>query len=402
MMSTLAVLLPPEPIGPATEFAYALSADGRSVQSHGEAPAALLPLPRGAGAEVVAVVPVQALSWHRVELPRGVAAGTPRLRAALEGVLEERLLDEPEALHFALQPKAAAGEAWVAACDRSWLQRALQLLEAADRPATRIVPEFTPEGSGALFAVGEPERALLVSAGEGGVLWLPLGAASLPLLPALPEDAPRVAEPAVAALAEQLLQTKLELEQPPQRWLRAAQSAWDLAQFEFASTGRTRAFKKLAAGWADWVRAPQWRPARWAAVLLVAANLLGLNAWAWKERSALAGKREAMQKVLTTTFPSVKVVVDAPVQMEREVAALRLRSGMASGRDFEALLAALGAAVPPGRTPAALEYSGGELRVRGLALVPDEFSALAANLKAQGYAAQLQGDGLVVRAEDAR
>jgi general secretion pathway protein L len=137
-------------------------------------------------------------------------------------------------------------------------------------------------------------------------------------------------------------------------------------------------------------------------VLLVAANLLGLNAWAWKERSALAGKREAMQKVLTTTFPSVKVVVDAPVQMEREVAALRLRSGMASGRDFEALLAALGAAVPPGRTPTAMEYSGNELRVRGLALVPQEFSALAANLKAQGYTAQLQGEGLVVKAEDAR
>ena len=402
MMSTLAVLLPPDPIGTATEFAYAMSADGRSVHGYGQSPAALLPLPRGAGAEVVAVVPVQALSWHRVDLPRGVAAGTPRLRAALEGLLEERLLDDPEALHFALQPRAATGEAWVAACDRGWLKRALQLLEAADRPATRIVPEFAPEGAGALFALGEPERAWLVSAGETGVLWLPLGAASLPLLPALPEDAPRVAEPAVAALAEQLLQAKLELEQPAQRWLRAAQSDWDLAQFEFASTGRTRALKKLASGWADWLRAPQWRPARWAAVLLVAANLLGLNAWAWKERSALAGKREAMQKVLTATFPNVKVVVDAPLQMEREVAALRQRSGMASGRDFEALLAALGAAVPPGRTPSAIEFTGSELRVRGLALGPQEFPALAANLKAQGYSAQLQGDSLVVTAEDAR
>jgi general secretion pathway protein L len=402
MMSTLAVLLPLEPTGSATEFAYALSSDGRSVQSHGEAAAALLPLPRGAGAEVVAVVPVQALSWHRVELPRGVTAGSPRLRAALEGLLEEQLLDDPEALHFALQPKMGTGEAWVAACDRGWLRRALQLLEAADRPATRIVPEFTPEGSGALFALGEPERALLVSAGEGGVLWLPLAAASLPLLPALSEDAPRVAEPAVAGLAEQVLQAKLELEPPAQRWLRAAQSAWDLAQFEFASSSRTRALKKFTAGWADWLRAPQWRPARWAAVLLVAANLLGLNAWAWKERSALADKREAMQKILTGTFPNVKVVVDAPLQMEREVAALRQRSGMPSGRDLETLLAALGGAVPTGRTPSALEFTSGELRVRGLALAPEEFKAMAANLKAQGFAAQSQGDAVVVTAEDAR
>jgi general secretion pathway protein L len=385
MMSTLAVLLPREPIGTATEFGFALSADGRSVQTHGQAPAALLPLPRGAGAEVVAVVPVQALSWHRVELPR-----------------EEHVLDDPDALHFALQPKPPAGQAWVAACDREWLRRSLQALEAVDRPATRIVPEFAPEGPDALFALGEPERGLLVAAGESGVLWAPLAAPSLALLPALPENAPHVAEPAVAGAAEQLLQCKLELEQPAQRWLRAAHSAWDLAQFEFASSGRSRALKKFAAGSADWLRAPQWRPARWAAALLVGANLLGLNAWAWKERSALADKRDEVRKVLTTTFPNVKVVVDAPLQMEREVAALRQRAGVASGRDLEALLAAVGNAVPAGRTPGALEFNGSELRLRGFMLSPEESAALAGKLKAQGFAAQLQGDTLVVTAEDAR
>jgi general secretion pathway protein L len=109
-----------------------------------------------------------------------------------------------------------------------------------------------------------------------------------------------------------------------------------------------------------------------------------------------------MQKILTGTFPNVKVVVDAPLQMEREVAALRQRSGMPSGRDLETLLAALGGAVPTGRTPSALEFTSGELRVRGLALAPEEFKAMAANLKAQGFAAQSQGDAVVVTAEDAR
>lgn len=402
MMSTLAVLLPLEPAGPANEFAFALSADGRTVHSHGQSPAALLPVPHGTGAEVVAVVPVQALSWHQVELPRGVAAGSPRLRAALEGLLEERLLDEPDALHFALQPRAPAGAAWVAACNREWLRRHLQALESAGRPATRIVPEFTPDGPPALHATGEAEHGQFVATGEAGVLWLPLVAASVPLLPALPEDAPRIAEPAVAGLAEQLLQHKVDLQQAPERWLRATQSAWDLAQFDFASSGRTRAMKKLASGWADWLRAPQWRPARWAAVVLVAANLLGLNAWAWKERSTLADKREAVRQALTTTFPNVKVVVDAPVQMEREVAALRQQSGVASGRDFEALLAALGSAVPPGRSPAGIDFTPGELRVRGLGLGPEEVAAVAASLKAQGFNLQAQGDVLVVTAEDAR
>ena len=148
---------------------------------------------------------------------------------------------------------------------------------------------------------------------------LPLSSQALALLPSLPEDTPCVAEPAVAELAEQVLHRPPVLQQAPQRWLQAAQSDWDLAQFEFSSSGRARAFKKLGTAWADVLAAPQWRAARWGALLLVAVNLVGLNAWAWRERSALEEKREAIRRTLTQTFPQVKVVVDAPVQMEKEV-----------------------------------------------------------------------------------
>src|SRR5690606_38929544 len=155
----------------ATEWAFALSPDGRTLQDHGTSPAALLPLPGGAGAEAVAVVPVQALAWHAVELPKGLAPGSPRLRAALEGLLEEQLLDEPETLHLALQPSPRPGEpAWVAICDRAWLRNALQLLEAAGRPATRIVPEFAPEGELALAVIGDAEQPVVVASSADGVL----------------------------------------------------------------------------------------------------------------------------------------------------------------------------------------------------------------------------------------
>ena len=199
-----------------------------------------------------------------------------------------------------------------------------------------------------------------------------------------------------------MLQKKVDLQQAPQRWLQATQSGWDLAQFEFASSGRARAMKKMASGWSDLLRAPHWRPARWADVLLVAANVLGLNAWAWKERSALDAKRDAIRSTLTQAFPQVKVVVDAPVQMAREVALLRQSTGVASGRDLESMLAALGAAVPPGRTVAGLEFNGSQLQVRGLGLAPEELAAVAASLKAQGYAAAAQGELLVITPEDAR
>jgi general secretion pathway protein L len=402
-MSSLIVSLPLEPASGATEWAYALTPDGRTLADHGKAPAALLPQPRGAGAEVVAVVPVQALAWHRVDLPKGMAAGSPRLRAALEGLLEEQLLDEPEALHLALQPGARGGEpAWVAACDRAWLRNALQLLEAADRPATRIVPEFAPEGDPMLVVIGDPRQPLAVAASADGVIALPLDHATLPLLPALAADAPRLAEPAVAGVAEQLLGHKLTLQQAPQRWLQSARTRWDLAQFDFASSARARALKKLATGWGEVLHGAPWRPARWGAVVLVVANLVGLNAYAWKERASLEGKREALRQTLTQTFPQVKVVVDAPLQMEREVQALRQQTGTASPRDLDALLAVLAEALPPGHTPAALEYSAGELRATGLALGRDEVRGIAARLKTLGYLASGDGDSLAIVAEDGR
>ncbi len=400
-MSALLVFLPAQPISAATEFKYALTRDGSTVEAHGSAQAALLPAPTRAGTEVVAVVPAAMMSWRRLELPKGTSAGSPRLRAVLEGLLEDQLLDEPDTLHFAVQPQVKPSEpVWVAVCDRGWLRSAVQVLEAAERPAARIVPEFAPAGVPTLYALGDPQDASLILAGSDGVMSLPLSSQALALLPSLPEDTPCVAEPAVAELAEQVLHRPPVLQQAPQRWLQAAQSDWDLAQFEFSSSGRARALKKLGTAWADVLAAPQWRAARWGVLLLVAVNLVGLNAWAWRERSALEEKREAIRRTLTQTFPQVKVVVDAPVQMEKEVASLRQATGTTSGRDLEAMLGALSAASPSGRVVSGVEYSPGESRVKGLAYTPDEVRAVVAALKSQGFAATMQGDTLVITPEN--
>jgi general secretion pathway protein L len=90
------------------------------------------------------------------------------------------------------------------------------------------------------------------------------------------------------------------------------------------------------------------------------------------------------------------------VQMEREVTALRQQTGAASGRDLEALLGALAAALPPGRTPAALEFNGAELRVTGLGLAAGDLPGMAGTLKGLGYVATQQGDTLVLAAEDVK
>lgn len=396
-MSSLVVLLPTHPPAANTEFDFAVTNDGATVAHHGIAAAQLLPSATRAAVEVVALVPASMISWHRVELPKGVSAAQQRLRAVLEGLLEDQLLDEPEALHFALQPQArTTGAQWVATCDRSWLRACVVALEQAGRPATRIVPEFAPEGDPALYAIGDPDQPMLVVAGAQGVTALPLSSQALGLLPSLPEDTAFIAEPAVAAAAEQIIQRQPLLRHPAERWLQASRSSWDLAQFEFSSSGRARAIKKLGTAWADLLAGPQWKPARWGAVLLLALNLVGLNAWAWRERSALDDKRVAIRTTLTSTFPQVKTVVDAPVQMEREVATLRQATGASSGSDLEAMLGVLSTAVPAQTTVAGVEFSNGELRAKGLAIAPADAANIVGTLKSQGYSAAMQGDIVVM------
>lgn len=399
-MSSLFIHLPPPPLAASSEFAYVLSVDGRSPGAASRGPAVLLPDAQGAGSEVVAVVPADELSWHRIAWPRGLAPGSPRLRAALEGLLEDHLLDEPEALHFAVEPHAHAGEpAWVAVCDRAWLRACLTLLEAAGREVTRIVPEIAPQAPAALYAWGEVEHAMLTARSPRGVVTLPLTAASLPLLPAMPDDALCFAEPAITSHAEALLQRPLVLQPATERWLQAAQSEWNLAQFELARTGRGRTVRRLAAAGAEWLRAPQWRPVRWGVTLLLVVHLAGLNAWAWRERKALDAQRETIRQTLARNFPQARRASDAPAQMEREVAAMRQATATPASGDLEVLLGAL-AAVAPGRTVTALDYTRGVLRAQGLGWTPAHLQAAQPALRSQSIAAALQGDDLVLRAQE--
>ncbi len=407
-MSTLVITLPLAEPGSADSYPYTLSPDGHAVARHDSAPAALLPAVGRAG-ETVALVPAHALSWQRVTLPPGALAQPARLRAVLEGLLEEHLLDEPVALHFALAPGAQAGSpAWVAVCDRAWLRGALQALEAAGHPADRVVPEFAPgptaSGQTEITVVGTPEDAQIVLCGQGetqAVAVLPLSAAPALGTLAPPADAapPVRAEPAVAALAERLLARPVQLQTGAERALAAARGPWDLAQLDLASSGRRRALRRAGSAANTFLRAPSWRAARWGLVLALAVHVIGLNLWAWSDRQQLAAKQAGVRSLLTQTFPQVQVVVDAPVQMERELARLRQSAGSVSPRDLEPLMAAAAAALPPARVPSAIEYADGELVLRGVALAPDELAAAQQRLAAEQADAHATDAGaLVLRA----
>lgn len=405
-MTTLIITLAAQPPTAATLCDAVLTHDGSVAVSQVSVPLALLPVANSA--EVVAVVPCGLLSWHQVELPRGTLdrgffqdGNATRVRAVLIGLLEDHLLDEPGQLHFAIAPQARAqAKVWVAACDRAWLTAWLAALAQAGRPASRIVPELAPPDASVEFAaihvVGTSDDPKILASGANGVTQLPVSAAAVALL-AWPDTAGVFAEPGVAAIAEQNFKGRVTLQTSAQRAMAAARSEWDLAQFDLLNTRQKRVQKRLSKSFSNLLHAPQWRAARWASALLVVVNLVGLQAWAWKEQSALSFKRAAIANTLTSTFPDVRVVVDAPLQMARAFTDLQRQSGVVSGTDMEVMLARFQSAAPELPAPTAIEFIAGELRLKGLGVAAATLEIIAIKLQAQGYAAQLDGEDVVVK-----
>ncbi len=381
-----------------TEWAYAVQAENGRLTHHASGAPANLPKL----GHVTVVVPALALSWHRIALPKAQSA---RVRAALEGMLEDKLLDEPANLHFALQTGAKPGDSgvWVAVCDKAWLRAQLMRLVEVGLPITRVVPEAAPVpvGAGAQVHVGGSEhQPVMAWADEQGVQHWPLAALAGSGLDL--DRAQISAEPAVAQRAEAALQRPVNLLANHERWVQAASGDWNLAQFDLRNLGQSGAGPRLLAGLRDLGFAPKWRPLRWALGFGLVVNLLGLNLYAWSQSRALDAKRGLLNSTLTQTFPQVKVVIDAKRQMQREVAALRQATGGASERDVDVMLTALATAAPDIKAPSGLDYANGELTLKGVGLGPEQLEPTNQRLSASGLVARLEGQNLLLRAQAAK
>ncbi|MBX3621376.1 MAG: general secretion pathway protein GspL [Rhizobacter sp.] len=394
-MSTLVVQIPPRArlhardpdqaapdIGPGQEFAYAVSPDGLALESQGRSPVALLPKATSA----VAVLSDADVSWHRITMPKAPAA---RLSAALMGVLEEALLEEASHVHLAVAPGATAGQpTWVAAVDRAWLTAELAVLEKGHVFIDRVVPMSWPDEppSGHFAEVGDPSQgATLTWAHADGVAQISLqGTLARALLPnPLPEGARWSATPATAAAAERWLGVPVTVMDWSQRALQASRSLWNLRQFALARKNRgTRALRDL---WRQF-QTPAWKPMRYGLVALVVVQLVGLNLWAGHQRRTVEGKRQAMVKLLQTTYPQVRAVLDAPLQMQRETDTLRAAAGKPGDTDLEPMLQAAASAWPADRPPVDnLRYEPGKLTLSAAGWNPNQIEQFRNQLRPSGW-----------------
>lgn len=409
-MSELVILLPPRPRDGASaeapsDLAFVLSADGRSVTRQGRAEPAQLPR----ATSVVAVLPDDEVSWHRTSVPRAPAA---RLRAALGSVLEDRLLDDADTVHLAVEPGVAPGQdGWVAATPRDWLAGWLARIEAAGLVVDRVLPLSAPLPGApadrsdvitaaahvhALPVAEDPHNPLLVWRGSDGVATLRLaGGLSRQRAAGLaPERLTCSAHPAVAAAAEQWLGRPVAVLGDAERALQALSSPWNLRQFDLAPSHR--GLKAVRAGLRQ-LAAPAWRPLRVGVAALLLLNLLGLNLWAWRLDQTVSERRQAQVRLLQTTHPQVRSIIDAPAQMQRETDRLRAAAGRAGPDDLEPLLAAVSTAWPE-TLPAAsqLRFEPGRLSLTAAGWTDAQRQAFADGLRGAGYRVDAQADQLVV------
>jgi general secretion pathway protein L len=322
---------------------------------------------------------------------------SPKLRLALPNLVEDRLVQDAQQCHIALGPRLgdAPARGWRAPrepqsralmiADRAWVRfildtfashkhRTCHLLPAQlcvpfETPATAAVPiAESPndveraEPSLDAAAAPAPEAPVVETPAAVAPATIALDAAppsdpdapvavditvrtsraegyGLRLLPAnvgnwlgiAPTPATLMVSPALHALATELAPS---LSADPatatldwSTWAAGARDALasgeaDLCQFDFARGG--------VAGM-DWSR---WRLPIALAVLLVAVQLIGMNARWLTLRAEQKRLDTAMRAQLQTAFPNTPVILDPPAQMRRQVEQLRLAAGKSAPEDF--------------------------------------------------------------------
>lgn len=354
-------------------------------------------MPRADACELV--IPAELVLLTRARLPHG---SKQKIRQLLPYAIEDKLGGEPDAVHVAAGSTFADGETALAAIDKAWLARVLARLAGAGlRPRSAwpeiLLPALPADGwamvwdgrggflrSGAQAGMsldggsgGQPPPALLLCAADAR------SAGALPsrLSLRLPEDTP----PPDAEAWRHSLGMAVEIGEPwaPLQHPEVAIGGIDLLQGAFAPSGPVR----------EWW--PSLRLPLMLAGVIVLLHVGATTAEWWLLKREKQQLQAAMEKSFREAFPDARVVVDAPLQMQRKLADLRRAAGQVSPLDFVPLLARTATAFDPTSRSRlrTVRYEASQLSLE-LAL-PDRAAAdaLFRRLTSAGLTGQLQDAG---------
>lgn len=317
----------------------------------------------------VGVLPASVSTVMGCDLPATLLKQN-KLQAALEGALEDKVLGDIGSSALACAPEGIDTLGRIkqaAATKRDWLDKLVTQSKAQHVVWHAMVPEAALLRAGEAYA--KPDGSVLLCSPQGD-------AASLPA------EAPLIGKDSDW--------TPLDLE--PQQWLaQAAASKWNVLQGDFGPKARSA---KLSGAIADLWQRGLLKPALWALVALIGVSVLGVNAKAWQLKQQITERKEQQKALLKRAAPKLDVVVDAPVQLKRELNALRSSTGQPNVNDVEAMLSALNSTVGAGGVWQRVEGKPGELAV-SLQQAPDPNAVQA--LKSRGYQAQMDAGSLRLR-----
>jgi general secretion pathway protein L len=351
-------------------------------------------------AEVIAVLPASRVLFARAQLPPGRAGQQEKV---LPFLVEDALTTAPEEVHAVLVNRLDGDDVVVAAVDKLWLRGALAELEAHGHIPRRVIAESEL----ARLVQNDPTAWTLVRAENGGFLVLASGeaiamdgtdstAGAIPMgLQLVLEE--RDAKGEGPARIDVVTAEPLE---PPNAasWKTALR-----AEVRIAGAWRPEEIDARGATRANFLQgefAPSWRGGdtlgRFKPAAIVAAIILvvhgGLSIADWARLTIEAGNlHDEMDASFRKTFPEAKNVVDAPLQMSRNLADLRRQAGEADPSDFMPLFAAVAPRLQSaGATARGLRYDKGTLSL-DLALSNTESNkSLEAKLGAPGVRVQVE------------
>lgn len=336
--------------------AWALLDDAGNVRESGNGTLASMPQSDNA----IAIVAAENVLATTAVLPR---IKRSKLETALPFTLEDALIDEATAAHVTAGAKLADGRTVLYTLDRSWLERFLAASATSRIRVRRIVPEFCllPTRDGEWSLAWDGARGFLATAHSLGGALDSGNAARAPVALQL-----RLQNDAPAALRLFALGSEV----PAPNWGIKIPVICENQSFDWRKVpvpgdapnllwGKFAPPPRISEAW------PWLRPALMAALLLFGVEVVVSNL----EWVLLANEKHQLTSRMTDTFRETfgadATIVDAPLQMRRNVARLRHAAGVIDDADFTPLLQKFSGATSAvsGITLRTLRYEDGKLDV---------------------------------------
>lgn len=372
---------------------WALCDEGGAVLQSGNAPLAALPKTR----ECIAIAAPDRVLSISAKLPPG---SRRRWQEALRFVAEEFTLPDPESNHVVPGPALADGRRMLAVVDKPWLKRIVEACRTANLSLRRMVPEtFLPpvkpgtwalvwDGGGGFVRTGSASGMALDN-GNADIaplaLRLSLNSARNSSPPSHPEKI-EVCFPQHVPEAQRIL-PKWDI--LPTRL--AAASAWDWQHAPIPADALNLLWGDLAPRTKISELWPQFRPLALIMLAVLGVETIGANIeWATlaQEKKMLA---QDMERSFHTAFGEGHTLVNAALQMQRNLAELRHTVGLSDDGDFLPLLDAAAptfAALPAGSVRG-LHYESGRLDADLKLPGGNDFQTLRQRLQNKGLGVQL-------------